>query len=354
MHLDSYKGYVLTRDQEAFADWLKTCMGDFQQPTGERSKHCEDQVTPAESPPQGGASDGCGGHSHVSLCSHTKPQFNVPPPFHCYSIKSKKGEVSRQDWADWKLRNPHDYAQGLWYCANLAQASSCYSWRPFRIGGVVTPFSTLARTLQDAMSSGNVPATRNACESIFKWGGLNTRRAGPALAWIATAGALIKDIRDATALLQPAATGGLGAFNGTRYLMDSAMTKIYAAVALNPGTGAQDVLMYDGRVGSALCLLARQFIALHHPGCTPNLLGLDFLRAREKRRDPSQPGIAFHPLSNSAAGHQARAERARLAARIIQRALGIGTPSWRFAAFEKALFMIGYDVRYLCCGCLRP
>jgi hypothetical protein len=353
MDLDSSEGYPLAPHQEAFADWLKKCRGEFQKPCDERSTHREDPVTTAESTPHGVAGDGCGGHAHVSPCTHTKSLINAPPPFHCYSIRGTRGAISAQDWKAWKSLNPHAYAQGLWCCANLAEASVRYSWRQFRIGGVTTPFSTLARNLQHAMHT-NVPATRRACEDIFKWGGLNRRRAGPALHWIATAGALIKDIQDATALLRPGATGCLGAFNGTDYLMDSAMTKIYAAVDLNPGTGAQDVLMYDGRVGSALCLLARHFIDLHHPGCIPGKLGLDFLRAREERRDPSKGPVTFAPLSNTPAGQQARAERARLAARIIQRTLGVKTPSWQFAECEKALFMVGYDARYLCCGCLRP
>jgi hypothetical protein len=134
--------------------------------------------------------------------------------------------------------------------------------------------------------------------------------------------------------------------------MDSAMTKIYAAMAM-ASTGQQEVLMYDARVGAGLCLLVRHYIRGRAPGSTPATLGLDFLCGRENRRNPSQPGIPFRPLWNTAAGHHARAEAARLAARIIQKTLGVATPSWQFAEFEKSLFMIGYDVRQLCCGCLR-
>jgi hypothetical protein len=347
---------LLTPGQEEFADWLKNCIGVFQKPSDEQTSNCEDLDTTAESKPLEGASHGRGGHSHASPCSHAKPQVSMPHPFHCYSIKGKNGRVSRQDWASWKLRKPSSYAQGIWYCSNLAQAARRYSWRLFRMAGAVTPFWQLARDLQNAMAAGNVKGTSDACKNIVKWGGLNGHRGAVAASqWIAASGShLITDITDATNLLRPGAFGTLSKFDGTNYLMDSATTKIYAAAALDWHTGAQEVLMYDGRIGAALCLFVRHFIKACHPGCTPAQLGLDFLCGREGQRNPSQPGIKFERLSNNTAGHQARAEKTRLAARIIQRASETATASWQFAEFEKALFMTGYNVRDLCCGCSRP
>ncbi len=295
----------------------------------------------------------CDDHAHGSPCCHTTLVLRVSAPFHCYSIAGGQGRISVQDWAQWKLHNPGAHTRGIWHCASLAQAALHYSWRPFRPAGTPVPFSALARDLQLAMIATNIPGVRRACRNIIEWGGLNSRRAGAALAWIVASGpTLIGKIADATKMLRPSWPGALDRFDGTDLLMDSAMTKTYAAMAM-ASTGQQEVLMYDARVGAGLCLLVRHYIRGRAPGSTPATLGLDFLCGRENRRNPSQPGIPFRPLWNTAAGHHARAEAARLAARIIQKTLGVATPSWQFAEFEKSLFMIGYDVRQLCCGCLR-
>ena len=340
-------------------------MGDFKKPDDRQSTGREKANQTNKSSATGVAIQDCGGHSHRSLCPHTTPQIVGTPPFNCYPIMGPRGGVSRQDWRRWAGLDPHAYRQMVWYCSNIAEAAQHYSWREFQVGGVPIPFDQLAQQLQHAMNTHNIVATRAACESIFRWGGLTgVRTPKDALNWIATGSNLITDIRNATDLIRPGSKGNLAAFDGKKYLMDSAMTKVYAAAALTPA-GHQEVLMYDGRVGSALCLLVRQFITKSHGGLTPAHLGLDFLRDRGQLRDPSQlpgegpghppnpPGIHFSAVSNNAAGHRARAERARLAAQVIQCAFGIATPSWQFTEMEKGLFMIGYNVRTLCCGCPR-
>jgi hypothetical protein len=339
-------GTLLTREQYEFADWLEECIGEFEKPSDDKGLGRTSDAN-ATLP----NFDTISVHSHISPCIHSTRHIVLSPKFHCYSIQGKRGRVSRQDWASWDSVDASAYRCGIWYCDTLAEAGRHYSWRPFRLAGVVTPFSKLAADLQVAMKISDVAATGAACKNIIKWGGLTRERgAGAALRWIVESGPdLIRNIDDATNLLRPGTHAALTRFDGTDLLMDSATTKIYAAAALDLHTSpaAQDVLMYDGRVGAALCLLVRQFIKAHRSGCTPAALQLDFRCGREARRNPSSPGVRFRGLSNDAAGHLARAESARLAARIIQRALGLPHPTWQFAEFEKSLFMVGYDVRKL-------
>jgi hypothetical protein len=128
-------------------------------------------------------------------------------------------------------------------------------------------------------------------------------------------------------------------------LMNAAMTKVYAA------SDPQNIIIYDGRVGAALCLLAREFLSARGDLSVP--ADLAFLWGPPQKRpalmrNPSTARYIFKSLNQHGINNQHRAETARSANRVLSamlsalKAKGVLVP---LTEVEKALFMIGYDVR---------
>jgi hypothetical protein len=237
----------------------------------------------------------------------------------------------------------------MWSCESLQMAASRWSWRENKKTGT---FEEIAGSLKKAMSDGDQGETLHQCFEIFKWGGVAQKRDDASRQWVrqrCTEGNLIQAIRDAVALLQPASTDTLDRFNSGDLLMNSAMTKVYAAA-----DELGEVAIYDGRVGAALGLLARTFLEsraarsvpadlMFHWGPSRASAGLNRLS-----RDPSTPHYHFRQLPNGAHANQPRAEVSRRANRLFVdvraqlAAVGMTVSS---VDIERALFMVGYKVR---------
>lgn len=193
------------------------------------------------------------------------------------------------------------------------------------------------------MAAGNAAVTANVCAEIFKWGGVDQGRENHN--WLRSKGkSIIADIEYAVTLLSPGSTSSLADFDGTRLRMNSAMTKVYAAA-----DAAQQVIIYDGRVGAALCLLLRRYLQrIRAPG-VPVDLELLWGAARvprhapraANRRDPSDPTFTFGELNGYGVTDERRAHVCRVAAAILRTAI----PRSPLRDIENALFMIGYAVR---------
>jgi len=267
--------------------------------------------------------------------------------FHCYPIRTSSGRIHRS-FDDWRAHIDcidHDY----WWCSSIRNAADHYSWTKYS-GGT---FEQLALALQSAMRMGDEQLTKVCCLKILDWGGVR-HRSQKTIDWITRAfnqGTLIKEIKVATSLLCPGAAGSLGGFGQgvNQYPMNSGSTKIFAAAAVDFSAGIncpkQDVIIFDGRVGAALGLLARW---LSDPQPVPR----EFLfpRGVETYRDPSTLANRFPSMSGYAVTDQIRAAFARVAARAVQEVLDKFRPSTEFVLAEKALFMIGYNVTHSCTG----
>lgn len=263
--------------------------------------------------------------------------------FHCYPISRKgKGKIV---WAGWTQH------QNIWWCSSLKNAANHYSWPG--------NFEPLAAALQSAMRRGDQVLAAAVCLKILDWGGVRYRSADT-IHWLGQAilgGTLIQDLSAATALLCPQSTGNLNRSFGTpypRYPMNSGSTKIFAAVAMDFTSGyqnpRQDIVIYDGRVSTALGLLARR-VSCPQPVSTQFQFPYDDAHRHRGKRNPSCVHTRFPRMTNQTDWQ--RADYARLASRCIQQCLGAYAPSADFIMAEKALFMIGADVRNMCCKCLR-
>lgn len=290
-----------------------------------------------------------GGSAALSTDAPKRPNSYSPGAFcHEYSITRSRA------WNTWKGgKIPGTVSQGptlvnrrkeLWWCVSLQEAERHYSWTVNKIGG----FPALAARLQMAMKSGSNAATKAACHDIFKWGGVARKAADRSTLWVAAAAGsyrLIANLKVAARVLQPTRTVGLSMFNRDGLLMNSAMTKVYAAV------DPTNIMIYDGRVGAALCLLVRHYLDSKTIRIVPPDLAFLWGPPQDQpsvMRNPSAGPIVFKSLNQHGVGERERAETARRANLIVWAMImelkkkGVVV---QLESVEKALFMIGYDVR---------
>ena len=258
--------------------------------------------------------------------------------FHCYRTSLRgKGEVV---FRAWRVQNG---GSPVWSCSSLREAGHRYSWTRHPAGS----FEQLGAALQCAMSSRDELLTNVVCRKILDWGGVRDREDAARIDWLyeqTRRRSLISSIQSATRALRASSTTPLDAlFAQDAIPMTSGTTKIFAAAALDFSAGwsapTQDVLIFDGRVTAALGLIARR---VSH--AAPKAFRFPASRESKRRRDPSCAHLTFpnlHSISNLE-----RARFARLGARSIEQVVGKSD----FLLAEKALFMVGYDVRNLCDG----
>lgn len=292
------------------------------------------------------------GKPDESLCGH---RTNGHPHFHCYPI------TTHQAWQGWREHQAFT-GQEIWWCSSLSNAAEHYSWTTYPGGS----FEQLAAALQSAMrrrtrdEKPDQTLVAVVCLKILDWGGVRKkpRESTNTIDWLKgalTNGTLIDDLEQAASLLSPKSTGNLAASFGRSYPkfpMNSGSTKLFSAAATDFSAGLhtpkQDVLIFDGRVTTALGLIARE---LSCPNPVPSQFLFPYDDANEKRNSRCLNCAKFPRIG--AKKDVARAEYARTASRCIQQALGQYAPSADFVSAEKALFMIGYDVQKMCSGSKR-
>jgi hypothetical protein len=262
---------------------------------------------------------------------------------------SHRYKVSKHHaWKSWKARNLGDE----WWCQTLAQAAEHYAWPEKE---APHDFTSIAAKLRAALAIDDNVTAQNACLAIFEWGGVARKADDASLLWVnahCEKGTLCSSILNAVKLLHPRSTLSLGEFDGKKLLMNSAMTKIYAAAA------PDDIIIYDGRVGAALGLLARRWLLANHQCAVPADLAFRWgpnhktKTNKTETRNPSQKGFIYLDLytvsEKPAARNAAWAELVRLSNRILQQTravLACDGHEVQPAALERALFMVGYDVR---------
>jgi hypothetical protein len=261
---------------------------------------------------------------------------------------SHRYKVSKHHaWKSWKARN----LGSEWWCQTLSQAAQHYSW-PEK--AAPHDFASIGARLRAALAINDNVAARNACLAIFEWGGVARKADDASLLWVnaqCEQGTLCRSILNAVKLLQPQSTESLSEFDGKKLLMNSAMTKIYAAA------DPDKVIIYDGRVGAALGLLVRRWLSANGQRVVPADLAFRWepnhktKTNKTETRNPSQDGFVYVDLysvsEKPAVRNQAWAELVRLSNRILRHTcavLACNGQDVQMAALERALFMVGYDV----------
>ncbi|WP_146115081.1 hypothetical protein [Malikia spinosa] len=261
-------------------------------------------------------------------------------PWHWYPI------TSHACWKAWKtggqgtcsLELQRSARDSTWWCASLEEASQHYSWTRSPHG----TFVSLSAELRVAMKASNVQVAASVCHRILDWGGVARRADNASRHWIndqESAGSLIRALGCAVSHLQPqAARLSRFDFNGIDLPMNSATTKIFAAADSSNAT-----LIFDGRVGAALCLLVRRFLETRP---SPMLVPLELLfywgphATKQALRNPSTPQFSFRDINQVTSLARAQAsQRANIVAQRLHAKTGVAPDN-----LERALFMVGYSV----------
>ncbi len=261
---------------------------------------------------------------------------------HKYTVK--KGAT----WNRWiKETNSN-----IWECSNLQDAFKKYCW-----GTQLDDerYRKLSADLQTAIKSNNNDVAALCCLEIFDWGRVSRRSNDRSKKWVksnAEQQQLCQKIKDAINLTSGISNQDLIRFDGNDLLMNSSLTKIYAAADVN-----YQIVIYDGRVGAALGLLARLF--LEEKGLNNVPIELEFYwgapttktAALQKTRDPSKGNFVFPKLPNTSSNKNADLIRATISRKTnlylnnVISTLNKQNIEVTSQSFEKALFMVGYDVR---------
>jgi hypothetical protein len=264
---------------------------------------------------------------------------------HEYSIK----ESSRSVWSTWRNQY-YPRSMDTWWCDSIGQANKNYSW-----SSDVLQYEKLSKELQSAIENGDEAMCASVCIAIFKWGGVARKKTDRSLEWVnekSIKGELCSSIAKAVYLLKAESTVSLEEFDGKKLIMNSATTKIFAAA--DPD---HEIAIYDGRVGAALGLLTRKMLEEMSMPMIPQELMFMWgppsskKAAAERRRDPSDGTFKFKQLPNTSQSQKAdvcRAELSRKTNQLIKnitKILGETETNITSLDVERALFMIGYDVK---------
>ncbi|WP_332726497.1 hypothetical protein [Pseudomonas sp. ESBL9] len=264
------------------------------------------------------------------------------------SFEHRYQTSKHHSWKPWKERGNGDD----WWCLTLAQAADHYSW-PEKLAP--DDFASIATRLHQALAANDHIAAQTACENIFSWGGVARKEDDVSLVWVkaqAAAKTLCRSILTAVELLRPECTASLKAFDGKNLLMNSAMTKIYAAA------DPDNIIIYDGRVGAALGLLTRHWLVKNRQCAIPADLAFRWgpntktTSNKTETRDPSRDKFEFVSLYKPSTVATNRteywADLVRNTNRILQQVVLTLAAQGRVVTLlelERALFMIGYHVR---------
>lgn len=247
----------------------------------------------------------------------------------------------------WNLWKERDRGKD-WWCLTLRQAAEHYSWpqRP-----VPHDFPSIASHLRKALVTNNDAAAAIACLEIFRWGGVARTEDDGSRRWIKAQLAkktLCGSIKTAVELLRPGCAQALKAFDGLNLLMNSAMTKVYAAA------DSDNIIIYDGRVGAALGLLTHRWLAGKGESSVPSDLAFRWGPKADDpaaTRNPSLDDFRFLSLYTASTSTLNRvecwADLVRTTSRILRRVVATLAEQGEIVTLldlERALFMIGYNV----------
>lgn len=260
---------------------------------------------------------------------------------HSYNISN------HHSWGHWRkviwpncTSNLNPNSPDKWYCNSIKEAAERYSWTG---NDAARDFENLSSTLNNAVRNNDEDAVARICLEIFKWGGVGKNSNDRSVLWLEKQRRhreLCDGLLEACSLLQDMRSD-LSRFDGDCLLMNSAMTKVYAA--LKPSK----LIIYDGRVGAALGLLARHYLhSIKYDGALPEELQFPWGKARGVQvRDPSDERFKFPQLFGQRKD-MLHAEWMRRTSDLLRKVAITVSPSssCSLASLERALFMIGYDV----------
>lgn len=261
-------------------------------------------------------------------------------------------------WNPWKkwMRERAPSAQANDYCwrvNTLEEAFKNYFWPPGSYRENVKELETLSTSLKKAEDDKSL---FYQCIGVLIWGKVANKGSINWLFEMVRAGTLRSSLNSGVELLDGESEEGVKAAfrkDGGNLLMNSGLTKIYSLMS-------DGSIIYDGRVGAALCLMIRRYLDENDISEVPDALSFQWGEDQgrknkgQSKRDPSVEGCyEFRKLSNISHEHAVLNLRANW---IFEAVLpegglwGFKEKMEKLRALETAMFMIGADVK----GTMRP
>lgn len=259
------------------------------------------------------------------------------------------GEPFRHEFVIRDRKLPSEYLKRfgpIFQIDAVEQAADRYFWDSGDFLQNKSKLEAIERIVRNAIASegkGNaLEATLNAVDCVLEWGAGGKRSAlyKSNVDWAHSKG------NDLIALLQSgrremeSAKPDVSIFR-TGPRMNAGFTKYYALAC-------KDVVIYDGRVGAAMGLLARNFLEQRGlPTSVPTNLAFRWGRAKSGRnRNPSSGALTFSEF-NGSSFHWAHSNF--MANWILTAAQKKASTTWckgqdGLRRIEASLFMIGYDL----------
>lgn len=232
-----------------------------------------------------------------------------------------------------------------WTFDSLADAFRQYEWNGQPWLANFSELATYRRHLREAVADSDGDAAFGACEAVLLWGGVwpNNRQT-----LAARRAVLLDELRHVGALLtsERTPTKAEMRLRDVACSMNAGFVKIYSVLL-------DSCVIYDGRVGAALGLLARQYCEEQRLEAVPLTLTFAYGAPKEatdakrpKVRNPSRAAYRFPKLGQDARLHTEQTMRANwfLQATLSRHPGVFSTGETGFHELAAGLFMVGYDL----------
>jgi hypothetical protein len=241
------------------------------------------------------------------------------------------GPSSRKSSAWSKMVN------GNWSASGLGDAQSKYNWNGRSVFENKAELDKFAGELQSSIRRNSNKDVCDISRGVMRWGGVdNKHRQKRTFAWIElNSDEIVKKLTESVSSIKEESTS-LNAFDGSNLIMNSTMTKIVSLA--DP---EQRIVIYDGRVGSALGFFVARFAEerdLEQHDIVDQLL---FAVDPQPKRNPSTRRIRFPRLFGKDRD-RCHATMVRWATRVIGQVAKDCDVDPR--KIEAGLFMWDYDV----------
>ncbi|MDR1786870.1 MAG: hypothetical protein LBR16_00240 [Treponema sp.] len=262
-----------------------------------------------------------------------------------------------KDFIDWMSKRldaekapfPHSYSHRreknhCYTFSSLADAVDQYLFKGKNFEATQECLNNFSKDLKNALEKDDTEELANICHNILAWGNINN--GDPAN--LKDRASLISRLEKAKQELNPLSFDTEKDLSGIR--ANSGLIKIYSLLIDN-------FLMYDSRVGAALCWLVRHFCEETEQEFVPSELAFVYDDKRGDKHDTRNPSKGHYQFLkfNSREGKRDRLRLTVQASWILEAVLDKTLPSsqfntkpfkdHRFWALEAALFMVGYKVK---------